>query len=178
MSKIKIVMKGVGVEIVLGNYMPTDMTILNNWEEFFHYNDLIHTSQLLNDHLQEVSVFVDETPLMNLNLHKIPVIREKSFSPVLSQNSLYLRTECAENAIFQCDFEIENFKPELLKIQIQDYDGLFKTGQSFITSFIYDDIKLIPRWSSADPIGNICIICRHENGFLIPEYDCIRKIRH
>ena len=43
MSHITIQLSGIAAELVLGNYMPTDPTIMKNWEEFYHYNDLIHT---------------------------------------------------------------------------------------------------------------------------------------
>ena len=51
MSDITIQFTGVAAELVLGSYMPKDATIFNNWEEFFHYNNLINVSQLLTDHI-------------------------------------------------------------------------------------------------------------------------------
>jgi hypothetical protein len=64
MQKIKISISGVAAEIVLGNYMPTDPNIMNNWEEFYHYNDLIHKSLLLADYVSEIKISVDKQKYM------------------------------------------------------------------------------------------------------------------
>ena len=65
MSKVRIEMSGVGAELVLGNYMPTDGTIMNNWEDFYLYNDLIHVSHLLSDYVNEINILVDEVLIYN-----------------------------------------------------------------------------------------------------------------
>jgi hypothetical protein len=177
MNKYIIELKGIAMELVLGNYMPTDLTILNNWEEFYHYNDLIHSSQLLSDYLQELLVFSNNDLIYKEKSFKIPIIKEKSFCPYMIQNALYLRTECAENAVFNCSFEADEFLPENLAIHVQDYDGIFRTGNSFITSLSYNGKKMVPEWQTGTSIGNICVVCKFDQGYLIPEYDAINKTK-
>jgi hypothetical protein len=53
---------------------------------------------------------------------------------------------------------------------------LFKTAQSFLTGVLYEDKKTTPEWQSGKPIGNICVLCRYENGYLVPLYDAIKKV--
>ena len=176
MQKVKISISGVAAELVLGNYMPTDPNIMNNWEEFYHYNDLIHKSLLLADYVSEIKISLDNTEVFN---GKIPVeafSAEKSFVPAMVERALYLRTECVENAVFECEFETEEFDKQKLKFFTQDYDHLFKVGTSFITEMTYDSNKTELNWVKAEPVGNICLLCRFENGYLIPVYDAIRKV--
>ena len=59
MSKIQITIKGIAAELVVGNYLPSDKTIFNNWDEFYNYNDVLHVSQLLSEHISERTVTVD-----------------------------------------------------------------------------------------------------------------------
>ena len=176
MSKIQIQLIGVAAELVLGNYMPKDATIFNNWEDFYHYNDLIHQSQMLVEHISEIRIKQDEDVIFT---GKIPVAHihpQKSTAPVLVQSALYLRTECAEQAVYQCEFESESFDKMKLKFETQDYDLLFKVGKSFLSKVLYEDNELILDWISGKPVGNICVICRFENGFLVPVYDAVRKL--
>ena len=143
MQKVKISISGVAAELVLGNYMPTDPNIMNNWEEFYHYNDLIHKSLLLADYVSEIKISVDNTEVFN---GKIPVeafSAEKSFVPAMVERALYLRTECVENAVFECEFETEEFDKQKLKFFTQDYDHMFKVGTSFITEMTYDSNKTL-----------------------------------
>lgn len=176
MSKINIQLKGVGAEIVLGNYMPKDATIFNNWEEFFHYNDLIHTSQLISDHVSEIIIKVDTVEVYKGEISRAKFKPQKSISPVLADNALYLRTECAEKVIYNCAFEVDNFDFDKLVVETQDHDSLFKVGNSFISNLKYLDNLYDLEWLSAEPIGNICVLCRFENGFLVPIYDAVNRI--
>lgn len=176
MSKIKIQISGVGVELVLGNYMPKDTTIFNDWQEFYHFNDLIHKTQLLAEHVSKIIISQDEKIVFE---GKIPVIKflpQKSFSPVLVQQALYLRTECAEQAVYEREFEIDNFDKNKLFFETQDYDLLFKVGKSFITNILYDKQPFPLEWMSAHPIGDICLLCRFESGYLIPVYDAVKRL--
>lgn len=177
MDKIKIEMKGVGVELVLGSYMPTDSTILKNWEEFFHYNDLIHESCLLADYVKECVIWKNDTIIYQNVLGNDMFQTQKSILPVMRQDELYLRTECAENAEYVVRFETEKFDIQLLTFMTQDFYGLFSTGKSFVVEVKYDNKRVKPEWQSATPIGNICVLCRYDNGFLIPEYDAINKLK-
>jgi hypothetical protein len=175
MSKINIQLSGVAAELVLGNYMPKDSTIYNDWMEFYHFNDIIHETQLLSEFVSEIEIKQDEVIVFK---GKIPVVNfqhGKSFSPVLTQQALYLRTECAENAVYQCEFEIENFDKTKLLFETQDYDLLFKVGKSFISKIIYDQTPLSLVWVSAQPVGDICLLCRYVNGYLVPLYDAVHK---
>ena len=175
MSKIKLLLSGVSAEIVLGNYMPTDQTIIKNWEEFYHYNDLIHHSQLLTDYLSFIEIFEDDIAVFKGKIPNSNFISQKSFSPALFNQSLYLRTECAEQSIFQCVFETNNFDKAKLIFETQCYDMLFKVGSSFIAKMLYDGNELDLVWYSGKPLGNICVLCNCENGYLVPFYDAIKK---
>jgi len=176
MSKIRIQLSGVAAELVLGNYMPGDATIFNDWLEFYNFNDIIHETQLLTDYVSEIEIKIDDA--VNFK-GKIPItkfLQQKSFSPVLVQNAMYLRTECAEHSIYQCEFETENFDKNKLFFETQDYDMLFKVGKSFITNILYDQQPLSLEWISAHPVGDMCVLCRFENGYLVPFYDAVKKI--
>ena len=176
MSKISIQISGVAAELALGKYMPKDTTIFNNWEEFFHYNDLIHCSQLLTEHISEIQIKQDDAIVFTGQIPAQQLKPQKSSSPVLEQSSLYLRTECAEQAVYQCNFKIENFNKTKLFFETQDHDLLFKIGNSFLSKIIYDGKELDLEWLSGKPVGNICILCRFENGYLVPVFDAIKKV--
>ncbi|MDD3320910.1 MAG: hypothetical protein PHS59_05650 [Paludibacter sp.] len=175
-SKIQIQLTGVAAELVLGNYMPKDSTIFNNWEDFFHYNDVIHESQLLVEYISNIQIMENEQLIFSGSIPALQLRQQKSFIPVLQENSLYLRTECAERAVYQTVFEVENFDKMKLFFETQDYDLLFKVGNSFLSKVIYDDKVLNNEWKSGKPVGNICLLCRCENGFLVPLYDAIKKL--
>ncbi|MDD4971641.1 MAG: hypothetical protein PHT07_19620 [Paludibacter sp.] len=176
MSKIKIQISGVAAELVLGNYMPKDATIFNDWMEFYHFNDLIHETQLLSKYVSEIVISEDEVEIFKGKIPDTKFQQQKSFSPVMVHQTLYLRTECAERSVFQCEFEIENFDKNKLFFRTQDYDLLFKVGKSFITGVIYDTLPFELEWVSAHPIGDICLLCRYENGYLVPIYDAVKKL--
>jgi hypothetical protein len=176
MSKIKIQISGVAAELVLGNYMPKDATIFNDWQEFFHFNDVIHETQLLSEHVSEIEMKQDDVVVFKGKIPGTQFQAQKSFTPALVHQALYLRTECAEQSVFQCEFETENFDKNKLFFETQDYDMLFKVGRSFITGVIYDKLPQSLEWVSAHPIGNICLLCRYENGYLLPVYDAIKKL--
>ena len=176
MSDITIQFTGVAAELVLGSYMPKDATIFNNWEEFFHYNDLIHVSQLLTDHISAVEIKQDDVVVFSGQLSTTHIFPQKSTAPALQQQALYLRTECAEQAIYRCTFQTENFDKAKLRFETQDYDLLFKIGNSFLSKVLYDGTELSLEWVSAKPVGNICVLCRFENGYLVPVYDAVNKI--
>ena len=125
MSHITIQLSGIAAELVLGNYMPTDPTIMKNWEEFYHYNDLIHTSQLLMQYINNIEVKVDDKTLYSGKIPASSIHAQKSFCPVIVDRALYLRTECAEEAVYKCEFDTENFDLQLLTFETQDYDFLF-----------------------------------------------------
>ena len=175
MSKINIQLSGVAAELVLGNYMPKDLTIYNDWLEFYHFNDIIHETQLLTEYVTEIEIKQDEVIVFKGKIPDTNFIPVKSFSPVLIQQALYLRTECAENAVYQCEFEIENFDKDKLLFETQDYDLLFKVGKSFISKLIYDNTPQPLIWVSARPVGDICLLCRYVNGYLVPIYDAVHK---
>ena len=78
MSKINIQLSGVAAELVLGNYMPKDSTIYNDWLEFYHFNDIIHETQLLSEYISEIEIKQDEVIVFK---GKIP---DTSFLPVKS----------------------------------------------------------------------------------------------
>lgn len=176
MSKIHIQLTGVAAELALGNYMPKDTTIFNNWEDFYHYNDLIHASLLLADHISEIQIKQDDEVIFKGKIPTVQIRSQKSISPVLKHRALYLRTECVEQAIFQCVFEVDNFDKTKLSFETQDYDLLFKVGTSFLSKMFYEERELNLEWVSANPIGNICLLCRFENGYLVPLYDAINKV--
>jgi hypothetical protein len=176
MSNINIQISGVSAELVLGNYMPKDATIFNDWLEFYHFNDLIHETQLLAEYVSEIVIKQDEEVLFRGKIPETKFIPQKSYSPVLVQHALYLRTECAERAIYECVFETENFDRNKLFLETQDYDLLFKVGKSFISGIVYDNQTLPLEWVSAHPIGDLCLLCRCENGYLVPVYDAVKKL--
>lgn len=176
MSTISIKLSGVSAELVLGNYMPSDTTIFNNWEDFFHYNDLIHVSQLLTEYVSYIEISVDDKDVFKGKIPASQFKAQKSFTPGMVDRALYLRAECAEEAVYTCTFEAEDFDKNKLFFETQDYDQLFKVGNSFITNLIYDGKTLSPEWQSGKPVGNICLLCRFENGYLVPLYDAIKKI--
>ena len=176
MSNIKIQLTGVAAELVLGNYMPKDATIFSNWEEFFHFNDLIHVSQLLMEHISEIEIRQDDAVIFTGKIPSTHIVAQKSTSPVLANKALYLRTECAEQAVYSCEFETDGFDKTKLCFETQDYDLLFKVGKSFLAKVTYDGKSLPLEWVSAKPVGNICVLCRFENGYLNPLYDAINKI--
>lgn len=176
MSKIKITLSGVAAELALGNYMPTDSTIMNNWEDFYHYDDLIHVSQLLPDYISEIVIEQDHVEIFKGKIPAASFNVQNSFSPVLVERALYLRTECAEEAVYECEFEVEEFDKSKLVFETQDYHLLFKIGKSFLAKVLYNDVVLELVWMNAKPIGNLCLLCRFENGFMIPIYDAVNKI--
>lgn len=176
MSLIQIQLTGVGAELTLGNYMPKDATIFNNWEDFYHYNDLIHESQLLADYISEIQIKQDDEMIFTGKIPPSQLKLQKSYSPVLKQKALYLRTECAEKAVFQCTLEVESFDKMKLTFETQDYDLLFKVGNSFLSKVKYDGLELNLDWISAKPVGNICVLCRFDNGYLVPVYDAVNKL--
>jgi len=176
MSKINIQLTGVAAELTLGNYMPTDPTIMSNWEDFYHYNDLIHVSQLITDHISEIQIEQDDEVIFTGQIPTNHISNQKSISPIFVQRALYLRTECAEQAVYECNFETENFDRSKLFFKTQDYDLLFKVGSSFLSKITYDKKELNIEWVSGKPVGNICLLCRFENGYLVPLFDAIKKI--
>jgi hypothetical protein len=176
MSTIKIKLSGVAAEITLGSYMPADTTIFNNWEEFYHYNDLVHESQLLADYISEIQISEDDQVIFTGKIAASQLKPQKSYSPVLKDKALYLRTECAEQAVYQCEIELADFDKTKLSFETQDYDLLFKVGNSFLAKIMYNDMALPLEWVSGKPVGNICVLCKFENGFLIPVYDAVNKL--
>ena len=176
MSKIQIKLSGVGAELALGNYMPKDATIFNDWQEFYHFNNLIHESQLMMAHITEMEITLDETVIYKGRIPSTQIKKQKSAGPVLEQLALYLRTECAEQAVYQCELETEQFDITKLVFETQDYDLLFKVGKSFLAKVLYDSVPLEIVWISGKPVGNICLLCRFENGYLVPVYDAVKKI--
>lgn len=176
MSKITIELSGVAAELALGNYMPKDATIFNNWEEFYHFNDLIHASQLLTEHISEIRIEQDGETIFTGMIPTAYIHPQKSTSPALKHGALYLRTECAEQAVYRCEFETEGFDKNSLSFETQDYDLLFKVGSSFLSRITYNGKELAPEWVSGKPVGNICLLCRFENGYLVPVYDAVNKI--
>ncbi len=173
MQSVRIEMKGIAAELVLGNYMPADPAILKNWEDFYHYNDLLHVSHLHAGYMDEIKIFVDD--ILFINKTKFPAVKQKSICPVMVQDALYLRTECVERAEYAVNFETEDFRPEKLRLEIQDYDGLFRTGNEFVVSVQYKDQNFVPEWISGQPVGNLCVLCSFDKGYLVPVYDAIQK---
>lgn len=176
MQKIKITITGVAAELVLGNYMPTDPTIMKNWEDFYHYNDLIHCSQIMSEYITHISIEIDGKENFKGQIPASAFIKQKSYCPVMVERALYLRTECAENATYEAEFETENFDKSKLSFETQDYDHLFRVGKSFITNVIYNEKKIELNWIKGESAGNICVLCRYENGYLVPIFDAIKKI--
>ena len=176
MSKINIQLTGIAAELVLGNYMPKDSTIFNDWMEFYHFNDIIHETQLLTDYISEIEIKQDDALVYKGRIPEKKFLPLKSFSPAMVQQALYLRTECAENAIYSCEIEIENFDKNKLLFETQDYDLLFKVGKSFISRILYDHSPLELEWVSAHPVGDLCLLCRYVNGYLVPVYDAVNNV--
>lgn len=176
MSKINIKITGVGAELVLGTYLPHDTLIFSNWEEFFHYNDLLHHAQLLVEHISEIEITKDGVPVYKGQLPEKAIVAQKSYSPVLEEGALYLRTECVEQCVYSCEFEADTIDLTKLVFESQHYDLLFKVGTSFLAQVKYDGQPLTLEWVSGKPIGNICLLCKFENGFLVPLYDAVNKV--
>jgi hypothetical protein len=176
MSKVKIQLSGVAAELALGNYMPKDETIYNNWEDFYRFNDLIHESVLLTDHIAEIEIRVDDNMFFKGKIPETKFLPQKSFIPFFVDRALYLRTECAERVVFNCEFEVENFYKNKLFFETQDYNLLFKVGKSFVKCLLYDNQYYTLDWESGQHIGELCILCRYENGFLVPLYDAVNKL--
>lgn len=175
MSQVKITLKGVAAELVIGNYLPSDKTIFTNWEDFYHYNDILHTSQLIADHISEIEIVVDDTILYKAKIPAVQFRKEKSYLPNLIQDGVYLRTECIENAVYTVETEIENFDISKLTFSTQDYEQIFKTGNEFVTKVLYDSQSYELNWHSGVSVGNICLLCGFRNGFFVPMYDAISK---
>ena len=176
MSVITIEIKGVSAELALGNYMPGDSTILNDWQEFFHYNDLIHESQLLSDYITEIIIKQgDEVICQRKNPPFFKQEKQKSFCPVMEQDKFYLRTELVENAVYKAEFEVEDFDISKLAFETQDYDLLFKVGNSFVNGLLYNNRKVDLIWEKGEPVGNICLLCKFGYGYLVPVYDAVKK---
>lgn len=179
MNKIRIEIDGVAAEIVLGNYMPTDTTIMNNWEDFYRYNDLIHKTLLLKDYISTFRVFINEQEIETVAQRKIKYEHAKTIVPFMVQDALYLRTECVEDAHFVCEFETEEeFDLSHLTANIQDYDSLFKVGNAFVEELQYKGSKINLEWQGGKPLGNICLLCGYQNGYLVPMYDAIKKVKN
>jgi hypothetical protein len=176
MTNITIQLTGIAAELALGSYMPKDATIFNNWEDFYHYNDLIHTSQLLTEHISGIEIKQDDEVIFTGLIPSAHIQPQKSNSPALVHRALYLRTECAEQAVYKCEFEADDFDKNNLFFETQDYDLLFKVGKSFLTKVVYKGKELPLEWISGKPVGNICLLCRFENGYLVPVYDAVKKI--
>lgn len=175
MGVIKIQLKGVGVELALGEYPRTDTKIFEEWTEFFNYNNLVHTSHLMLNHLSEVIITDDDVQIYKGKLSDCKQSIQHSFEFPLEEGHLYLRTECVEQAVYQCEFTTDDFDSAKLVIEIQEYDHLFKTAKVFISNLLYEKELLNLDWVSADPIGNICLLCKYENAYLIPIYDAVTK---
>ena len=176
MATIKIQLKGVGVELALGNYPKTETKIFEEWTEFFNFNNLIHTSHLIIAHLSEVIITKDELEVYKGKIAPSQLYHQKSLVPTFEQGALYLRTECVEQAVYQAEFTTDHFDISKLVFETQEFDQLFKTGKSFLVCLKYEEQYIELEWISADPIGNICLLCRSENGYLIPIYDAITKL--
>lgn len=176
MSLYHITIKGISAELVLGNYMPGDPTIMNNWEEFYRYDDLLHESCLLSDHISEITVETEGQQIFSGKSTLIPRIQQKSYSPAFVSGNIYLRAECAEQAVYTASVETESFEINQLSFLVQDFDLLFKVGKSFVSGLKYKDRTLELQWQNATPVGNICLLCGFENGFLVPYFDAIKKI--
>lgn len=175
MSYIKITIKGIAAELVLGNYLPSDKTIFSNWEEFFHYNDVMHVSQLIADHISEIEILKNKKLLYKGKVPANQFVSEKSFMPNMTEQGVYLRTECIENAVYSASFEIENFDISKLQFFTQDYELIFKTAKEFVTQVRYDGVKQELNWESGTPVGNVCLLCGFQNGYLVPLYDAVTK---
>lgn len=176
MSKIKINIQGVAAELSLGNYTPIDKTIFNNWEDFYKYNDILHVSQFIADHISEIEIIIDGKIHYKGTVPARQFIKDKSTLPLMKENNLYLRTECVENATFSIETEIDDFDFNKLVFITQDHDLIFKSASEFVTSIVYDNKVLEMEWVKGEPIGNICLLCGYQNGFLLPIYDAVKKV--
>ena len=176
MTKINIQLTGIGAELVLGKYMPKDQTIFNDWQDFYRYNDLIHEAELLSEHVAELLIRQDEEVIFKGIIPETKFQSQKSFMPKLFPLAIYLKTECAEYAVYQCEFEAEDFDPDKLFFETQDYGKLFKVGRSYITNMLYDNQKLQLEWVSGKRIGEACYICRCNEGDLEPIFDAIKRV--
>lgn len=176
MSKIKINIQGVAAELSLGNYTPIDKTIFNNWEDFYKYNDILHVSQFVADHISEIEIIIDDQVQYKGKIPARQFTKNKSELPQMKEGSLYLRTECIENATFCIETEINDFDFNKLIFMTQDYDLIFKSATEFVSSIIYDNKTLELNWIKAEPLGNICLLCGYQNGFLLPIYDAVKKV--
>lgn len=176
MSKINIKITGVGAELVVGNYLTHDTLIFTNWEEFYHYNDVFHQVQLLVDHISEIEITRDGIPVYKGLIPQKAIFAQKSYSPLFAQGALYLRTECVEQCVYTSTFETEVLDLSKFRFETQDYDMLFKVGKSFLSELSYDNQLLTLEWCSGKPIGNICLLCKYESGYLVPVYDAVNKI--
>ncbi len=175
MSKIKIIIKGIAAELALGSYLPSDKTIYNNWEDFYKYNDVLHSSQLIADYISEIEIHEGDKLIYKGKIPAKHFIQEKSFLPNMIENGVYLRTECVENATYETETEIDVFDISKLTFSTQDYELIFKSAKDFVTSVLYDNKPLELIWVKGEPVGNICLLCGFRNGFLVPLYDAITK---
>jgi hypothetical protein len=178
MNKIGITIKGVAAELVLGNYMPTDSTIMNDWSEFYHYNDILHDSLLMMSHIKSVEIKCDNRVVYEGFISDNQISPQKSFLPALVHRALYLKTECIEEAAYVCELETDDFKVENLVFETQDFDQIFKVGKSFLANISYEGQSYKPEWVNGKPVGNLCLLCRYEDGYLIPIYDAIAKVEN
>jgi hypothetical protein len=174
--KIKIKITGVGAELVMGNYLTYDTLIFTNWEEFYHYNDVLHQAQLLIEHITEIEITNDGVSLYKGLIPKNAIFPQKSYSPLFEQGAFYLRTECVEQCVYTCNFETEDLDLSNFRFESQDYNMLFKVGKSFLVELSYANQPLTLEWHSGKPIGNICLLCKYDSGYLVPVYDAVNKI--
>lgn len=175
MALVEVTMKGVAAELVLGSYLPSDKTIFANWEDFYNYNNLLHETQLVSEYIEFLTVKVNGVQVYTGKVPANLLCVEKSFTPVLLPNTMYLRTECVERAEFVAKFDADDFNIQGLKFHVQEYDGLFKTASAFLSSISYESKQLELVWSKAQPIGNLCVLCGFSDGYLFPVYDAVNK---
>jgi|GEM_PF-682761 len=175
MSKFKIKIQGVAAELALGTYLPADKTIYNNWEDFYKYNDVLHTSQLIADYISEIEILENDNSIYKGKIPARQFVKEKSFLPNMIENGVYLRTECIENATYETELEISGFNITKLTFATQDYELIFRSAKEFVSKVLYDNMPLELTWVKGEPIGNICLLCGYRNGFLVPLYDAITK---
>lgn len=176
MANIHIQISAVGVELVLGTYLPHDTFIFSDWQEFYRYNDIIHSAHIIADHVKNIKITVDGEVLYEGIIPHNQFVEQKSFSPFLVPESLYLRTECVEECVCSCTFESDIFELDKLLFETQDYDFLFKVSQKFINKITYNSVPLEFEWTAKKAIGNICLLCRYNAGYLHPLYDAVNKL--
>ena len=176
MKRLVIEIKGVAAELVLGNYEPTDLTIMNDWAEFYHYNNVMHDSLLITSHVRDVKINWDGETVFQGLLPSNQVVCQQTMIPALIDQSLYLKTECVEEALYVCEFDIEEFHLADVIFETQDFDQLFKVGQDFLSVIRYENQIKKPEWVSGKPIGNLCLLCQFTGGYFIPKYDAIAKV--